>query len=428
MRRAILGSLAAPVLAVAVAAAGCNRSQPQPSTNTAAQSPAAEPTTPADRLGDSALATAVQAKFYVDDRIRGHDIDVSAESGTIVLRGTVPNDAVKAHAVSLARSVDRVTNVNDQIQVQEPPVRSANAPGQQDGRATRTTGRAADALQPWWITTKIQAQYFADADVKPWNVDVTTVSNGVVTLEGTVDSTEAKNEAVRIARETEGVTRVEDRLRVEANARRAGGGPNAAEPAGIAPPDAWLTAKVQAKYFIDDDVKGRNIDVQTQNGVVTLTGGVASEAERRQAVAIARNTDGVRNVSDKLRVDAVDTTMTRPAGAPAGQPAASGQAGPTAPGASSAVQDRRRTAAGPKPGVRIERPDAWITMKIQAKYFLDAEVKGHAIDVDTSNGIVTLTGRVENAEQRADAEQIARETEGVTRVNNQLTVGASPAS
>jgi hypothetical protein len=57
-----------------------------------------------------------------------------------------------------------------------------------------------------------------------------------------------------------------------------------------------------------------------------------------------------------------------------------------------------------------------------------ADVKGHAIDVDTSNGIVTLTGRVENAEQKADAEQIARETHGVTRENNQLTVGASPAS
>jgi osmotically-inducible protein OsmY len=73
--------------------------------------------------------------------------------------------------------------------------------------------------------------------------------------------------------------------------------------------------------------------------------------------------------------------------------------------------------------VDLKRPDAWITTKIQSKYFLDADVKGHQINVDTNNGVVTLKGTVANEQHKAAAEQIARDTEGVTRVVNQLTVG-----
>jgi osmotically-inducible protein OsmY len=403
MKRAIQRVLVTAVTVIAVAAAGCNRSEPQPSANNAAP-PSAAPATTAEPRGDAALATAVQAKFYTDERVRGHDLDVSAEGGTVTLRGTVPTQAAKEQAVTLARSVEGVSNVNDQIQAQ-------------DTGATGTTGRAAEARQPWWITTKIQAQYFADADVKPWNIDVTTSSGGVVTLDGTVENPEAKNEAVRIARETEGVTRVEDRLRVEADARRTDAARNAGDASAVGQPDAWLTAKVQAKYFIDEEVKARDIDVETRNGVVTLKGTVGSEAEHRQAIAIARNTDGVRDVTDNLRVDtsiavADSTRQDRGAGSP-DQPSAGKEPG---------VQP----SAGAK--AKMDRPDAWITMKIQSKYFLDADVKGHEIDVDTKNGMVTLKGHVENAQQKAEAEQIARETEGVTRVNNQLTVGAPSVS
>jgi osmotically-inducible protein OsmY len=298
-----------------------------------------------------------------------------------------------------------VTSVDDQLQVRE-TVTAEKAPGREV--ATGTAGGEADVAEqagPAWITTKIQAQYFADPDIKPWAIDVTTGSGGVVTLEGRVDSNEDKQKAVRIARETEGVTRVDDRIRVEADSAT----PSAAASPSATPgrPDAWITAKIQAKYFIDDDVKARNIDVTTQNGVVMLRGTVASEAEQRQAVALARNTDGVRDVTDQLRVDAaLAADETRPAGADTEHPQTPATGTPTdAPG--------------------VDRPDSWITMKIQAKYFLDSDVKGRQIDVDTKNGVVTLKGTVEDAQQKTEAEQIARETEGVKQVVNQLAVSTT---
>jgi hyperosmotically inducible protein len=61
-------------------------------------------------------------------------------------------------------------------------------------------------------------------------------------------------------------------------------------------------------------------------------------------------------------------------------------------------------------------------MKVQSQYFLDPEIKGHQIDVDTNNGVVMLKGTVASDALKQQAERIARDTEGVARVVNQLTV------
>jgi osmotically-inducible protein OsmY len=74
---------------------------------------------------------------------------------------------------------------------------------------------------------------------------------------------------------------------------------NQAEEA-IAP--AAVTAKIKSKMALDDLVKARNIDVDTNGTVVTLTGLVGSEAERKRAVELANETQGVTSVIDHLLV------------------------------------------------------------------------------------------------------------------------------
>lgn len=66
--------------------------------------------------------------------------------------------------------------------------------------------------------------------------------------------------------------------------------------------DGALTAKIKAKMALDDRVKAAQIDVDTANAVVTLSGRVANEAERAKAVQLARDTDGVTSVIDRLTV------------------------------------------------------------------------------------------------------------------------------
>ena len=185
------------------------------------------------------------------------------------------------------------------------------------------------------ITTNVKTKLAADDTVKAYQIDVDT-ANGVVTLNGAVQNEMAKDHAVMIARNTDGVRDVIDQLRVDATAATTGidvdgdidvdapdigddidrgadaveregreaadAAGRVAERAGTAVTDAALTSMVKTKFLADDTVKGLDIDVDTNDGVVTLNGRVASQAEASRAQTIARNTDGVRSVVSNLRV------------------------------------------------------------------------------------------------------------------------------
>jgi len=75
-----------------------------------------------------------------------------------------------------------------------------------------------------------------------------------------------------------------------------------AEKAERAVADASLTSKIKAKMALDDTVTATKIDIDTSGSVVTLTGRVGTEAERTRAMALARETDGVTSVVDRLTV------------------------------------------------------------------------------------------------------------------------------
>jgi len=66
--------------------------------------------------------------------------------------------------------------------------------------------------------------------------------------------------------------------------------------------DATITTRVKTTLLNDPDVAGLRIDVDTFKGVVTLSGGVKTAAERDKAVAVARRVGGVREVKSTLQV------------------------------------------------------------------------------------------------------------------------------
>ncbi len=66
--------------------------------------------------------------------------------------------------------------------------------------------------------------------------------------------------------------------------------------------DSWITSKVKSKLIADGSVKARNIDVDTQSGVVTLTGTASTWEESNEAADIARGVKGVQSVQNDLRV------------------------------------------------------------------------------------------------------------------------------
>jgi len=66
--------------------------------------------------------------------------------------------------------------------------------------------------------------------------------------------------------------------------------------------DAALTAKIKSKMALDDHVRAIDVDVDTRGNVVTLSGRVESEAIKQRALTLARDTEGVASVVDRLTV------------------------------------------------------------------------------------------------------------------------------
>lgn len=80
----------------------------------------------------------------------------------------------------------------------------------------------------------------------------------------------------------------------------------AKESVGEAVTDAWITTKVKTDLLATEDVAGSKIDVDTQNGKVTLSGTVKSQAEADKAVSVAKGIKGVSKVTSKLKVGTAD--------------------------------------------------------------------------------------------------------------------------
>jgi hyperosmotically inducible protein len=155
------------------------------------------------------------------------------------------------------------------------------------------------------ISTSVKSRLAADDTVKAYRIDVDTTDK-VVTLRGEVDTPAARDRAVEVARATSGVRDVVDVLKVAPPAAATSGiaedARDAARDAGAMVGDAGITASIKTKMLADTTVGGLKINIDTTEGVVSLTGDVKSAVEKRRAVAIARETDGVKSVNDKLEI------------------------------------------------------------------------------------------------------------------------------
>jgi osmotically-inducible protein OsmY len=94
------------------------------------------------------------------------------------------------------------------------------------------------------------------------------------------------------------------------------------------------------------------------------------------------------------------------------------------------AREERARAKSNKETIGDTLDDAWIHTKIVAKLIGDTQTPERKINVDVVNNEVTLRGAVDTPEAKSEAERIAKETDGVKKVTNQLTVtpGAKPAN
>jgi hyperosmotically inducible protein len=198
--------------------------------------------------------------------------------------------------------------------------------------------------------------------------------------------------------------------------------------------DSTIKSKVEARLKSADSLKNDSIDVAVENGVVTLTGTVHSEAQSVRARQLAK-VAGVTKVENKLDVDSKTAGNMEKAGAKADK--AMDKAGEKSKSAAEKTKDasvkgaEKTKDAAVKVGEKTKDvaattgeaiTDTWITTKLKADFVNEDTLKGSDINVDTNNHVVTLKGTVASAAGKARAAEIAKTTKGVNRVINTLTI------
>ena len=192
--------------------------------------------------------------------------------------------------------------------------------------------------------------------------------------------------------------------------------------------DAAITSAVKTKLLGDPDVKGLDINVDTANGVVTLTGVVHTAAERTEAIRLARDTKGVKNVKNNLKLEprraGADTTTTATTGRKDDKLKVeikddTKETAAKVKDASKKGAEKTKDAATKAKDVTA---DATITSAVKTKLLADPQVGGLKINVDTKDNVVTLSGTVKTAAERDEAIRLAKTTTGVKDVVSKLIV------
>ena len=172
------------------------------------------------RMTDSELKNKIETRIKSDAQIHDNDISVSADAdkNTATLSGTVESEETRSRVVEMARAAQPGLIVQDKIDVKPRELtRSQYTPEMartEVERARTHSETVGSSVDDAWIHAKIVAQLVGDKDTPERKINVD-VSNNVVTLRGTVDSAPQKQEAERIARETDGVKKVVNQLRVK---------------------------------------------------------------------------------------------------------------------------------------------------------------------------------------------------------------------
>jgi len=161
---------------------------------------------------------------------------------------------------------------------------------------------------------------------------------------------------------------------------------------------------IRSRFATDADLARASlkVDANVNDQKLTLSGTVPTEAERTRAVDMAKALEPGMTVTDKI--DVKPTEISR----------------------SDYTEDQAREARtraksdGSKIGDSLD--DAWIHTKISTKLATNKATPGRHINVDVEKNVVTLRGNVETATAKEEAERVAKETDGVKKVRNLLTV------
>lgn len=294
---------------------------------------------------DNDIRIAVERNLYFDESVPHNRIDVSTKEGIVTLTGTSSSLYAKEKAVRQAKSVKGVRAVVDQIKM--------------------TPANRKDSE----ISGDVSTALLLDPATDSFEVKATT-SDGIVTLQGTVQSWAEKNLAEVVAKGVKGVKGVKNDIRLQLKTERS---------------DREIEKDIEQRFKNDVWLTNDSLKINVQDGVVKLSGTVGSALEKARATGDAYVL-GVKSVeNENLEVDWW------------------------------VLENMRRTSYP-------NRTDEEIKRAVKDAFLYDPRVWSFDPLVTVRYGVVTLTGVVDNLKAKTAAEKDAENTVGVKVVKNYLKV------
>jgi hyperosmotically inducible periplasmic protein len=234
-------------------------------------------------------------------------------------------------------------------------------------RASETDSR----IESSFTKSYVYKTYLKDEHIKISSKD------GAVTLSGDVYNETHKPMAQNTAEALPGVTSVDNRIAVVGD-----------QPAESS--DTWISVKVKSALLYRRNVSGTKTDVYVTDGIVTLKGEAASQAQKDLTTEYAKDIVGVKSVKNEMTVAKI---VDKP---------------------------------GETVGEKID--DASITAQVRGSLLSHRSTSMLSTKVSTTDGVVTVSGTAKNEAEKALVTKLATDINGVQSVVNNMTIGTTVSS
>jgi hyperosmotically inducible periplasmic protein len=204
------------------------------------------------------------------------------------------------------------------------------------------------------------------------DIGITTTNDSIVTLTGTVSEWSHRSLAEETVLGFPGVVRVEDKLEVK------GGHPDETS-------DVWTGMKVKFILMFHKNVSSLATEVVVKDGIVTLRGKAASEAQKELTTEYAKDVEGVKSVKNDMTVEKAGKTTVEK--------------------------------------VTEYVDDASITAQVKLALLFHHSTSAIKTKVDTKDGVVTVSGIAKNSAEKELVGKLATNVKGVKELKNKMTIG-----
>ncbi len=221
-----------------------------------------------DRKIEEAAKASYNYRTVLEDNVK-----VKARDGVVTLTGTVQDSDHKALAADTVENLPGVTSVKNEIKI------------------VSTYPERSDA----WMAFKIRSRLLVKANVSAATTTVS-VNEGVVTLTGTADNMAQKELTTVYAKEIDGVKSVENKIVIKEPT------PSVGDTMAEKIDDASITTQVKYALLSHKSTSALKTKVTTNEGIVSISGDAASDAEKSLVTKLAQDVRGVRSVNNAMVV------------------------------------------------------------------------------------------------------------------------------